>query len=170
MYENVQKTERGLEKYDQRDWGLSIPVIIVVVLLSAIIISIIWLAGTYPRYWKYVGKLSDSTYYSYQNESLKVYVDEEQIPVNKDNAYYVFEYLSSNGIGKRRKEIPDKVCDIRIEYGDGASLSCWRINAAEEPEYAEDERMFVSYQNGDYSYMYTIGSKDVDTVERHLKR
>lgn len=169
MYTKIQATSVSGSK-PKRDTILIVPVIAAACLLMAIAGSIVYFAGTYPRFWNYIEKLSASTYYSYENLSLKVYVDGELIRTGKDNAYYAYEYLSSDGIGKPRKTAPDRECDIKIVYGDGAVLSCWRIDPAEEPEYIEGERIFVAYLNGDYSYMYTAEHIDIDTLERHLRR
>lgn len=170
MYETGYIMQNRLYGKKKRDIALAMVVAVPVVFIVIIILLCVRFGTLYPAYWKYAGKLSDSTYYAYQNGTLRAQIDGETVLVDKRKAYDIYNYLMIDGVGYQKKNIPSADCDLSVDYGNGGILSVWEIN--ETNNYGYDTNKWVSfilYENGDYSYGYLSGDKKLIDMEVKLK-
>lgn len=170
MYETGYTMQNRWGGKRKRDINLVILVAVPVVLIAVMISLCVRFSAFYPAYWRYVGKLSDSTYYAYQNGTLKARIDGETVQVDKRKAYDIYNYLTIDGIGYHKKKIPSADCDLSVDYGNGGTLSVWEIN--DTNNYGYDTKKWVSfilYENGDYSYGYLSGDKKMIDMKVKLK-
>lgn len=143
-------------KKDTRIW---IIVTALIFLFAFMLISIVWFLGYHGRFTKFVGKLSASTTYAYDNDSLTAEVNGETYRVSADNMYGIFGYLSLNNSGRESNKIPEGE-PVTLDYGNGTIMKLWDISAGNGHHY-----LYVQYTdlNGKI-YSYISYKTTLDTV------
>lgn len=83
------------------------------------------LAGYKTRVREFYFRLSDSTVYAYQNDSLYAAADGKRFHVTGEHDYDVYKYITVRSMGRNALTMPGREAELRLEYGDGAVLEMW---------------------------------------------
>ena len=108
-----------------------------------LVFGMVFSAVYYKRlYWDFVGELSKSTVYAFENEGATVEIEDESYVI-KDNKVYVFyKRLSIADFGKQQTGFVEDAESIKISFGDGSSLRMWQA-----PETVKKKLLYVQYTN-----------------------
>ena len=154
LYANVR-----IEPKTRRDTWIWVIMAALGVLFAGVIVSTVWFLGYHGRFTKFVGNLSASTTYAYNNDSLTATIDGKTFRVSDDNMYGLFGYLSLNNSGRESGKVPEGE-PVTLDYGDGSMLELWDIPAEGGRHY-----MFVQYTDIDGGiYSYISYKTTLDTV------
>lgn len=154
LYANI-----NINHKTKKDMRIGILVTVLICLAIVMIASIIWFLGYHGRFTKFVGRLSASTTYAYNNDCLTATVDGKTFKVSAENMYGIFGYLSLNNSGRESKKVPEGD-PVTLDYGNGTLLKLWDLSAEEGHHY-----LFVQYTNTDGEiYSYISYKTTLDTV------
>ena len=137
-------------------------VILTVDFLAAGIVSYSYFAGYHVRYRAFIKELSVSTTYASENRSLRADADGEVVRVAKHNMENLFKYIRVSDIGQEQREIPEKTADVRLDYGDGATLALWDLMPEEG---ARSRRLFLYFEKDDMKYGYISDKMNMETIK-----
>lgn len=121
LYANI-KTGHTTKK----DTRIGIIIAVLICLSVVVISSVVWFLGYRGRFTKFVGKLSASTTYAYDNESLTATVDGRTYKVSAENMYGIFGYLSLNNSGRESDKVPAGE-PVTLDYGNGSRMELWDL-------------------------------------------
>lgn len=154
LYANVRLEHRT--KRDTRIWVLTAAMGI---LFAVVIASVVWFLGYHGRFSRFVGNLSASTTYAYNNDSLTATVEGRSFKVSDENMYGIFGYLSMSKSGRESRNVPEGEAVV-LDYGDGTILELRDVLAEGGRHY-----LFLQYTdlNGDI-YSYINYKATLDTV------
>lgn len=154
LYAKVKKNDN----YTKKDMRFLIAIVLVFCLVIAMVAFAVWFLGYQRRFSDFVGKLSDSTTYAYNNDSLTAKIDGKSIKVSEENMYGIFAYLSLNKSGKESRRRPEGE-PVELDYGNGAILKLWNMSVD------GNNYLFVQYIDKDgYIYSYISYKATLDTV------
>ena len=119
LYANIK-----IEHNSQKDTMIRTIIAVLICLFLFMTASIIWFLGYHGRFTKFVGSLSDSTTYAYDNNSLTATVNGKTFHVSAENMYGIFGYLSLNNSGRESSRIPEGE-PVTLDYGNGSTLELW---------------------------------------------
>lgn len=149
LYAKVNKTHRK-----GRDKLLIVSIMIAAAVMVACIVPIV-MAGRFQRnYWDYISRISDATYYAYQEDCLSARMAGEEYGLPKERAYDVFRLIQGAGTGRVQKEAPAGEPDARLDYGNGTTLSVWEIPACKDSNKNRESDIFLRLEDDQGSYGY----------------
>lgn len=150
MYEVINKKEK---KKKSAEWPLIAGLGACFLVILIVVLSIIWSGWYQRRYWRFVGDLSESITYAYENDCLQVNMDDRKIRMSGDNAYKLYDIITSCGPGKVGTA-PKEEAVVTLDFGDGSLLNMWSVklvNSSTDRIYG----VFVQYIDAEgrvYSY------------------
>lgn len=158
MYEKIEKNPRV-----KSDRVLRNMVLACVLVLALAAVMLIRAAGYFSRYQEFVGKLSDSTVYAYDNRCLRAEVEGQSLWVNLKNDYGLYTHITVYGVGVEKHSTPKRAADVELYYGNGSSLKLWDMEASGS---AGAHSLFLHYEDETgYSYSYVSGEVDLETLK-----
>lgn len=158
MYEKIRVIPKK-----KNDKFLRIVIAGVVIFVGLVAATMIWLSGYFSRYQKFVGKLSESTVYAYDNRCLRADVDGQSLWVNLKNDYNIYTHITVYGVGSEKHVLPDSAPDVYLDYGNGSSLSLWDIEPSGN---SSVHKLFLHYEDQTgYSYSYTTDELSLETLK-----
>lgn len=105
--------------------------LLVGILLTAPVVCMIFSALNHSRNLKaFVYELSLATIYATENNSLKATQQGQEIRVEYHNAFTIFAQFTKKR-AKPRKDIPEGIPQLTLDYGNGALLECWEVRLEE---------------------------------------
>ena len=96
-------------------------------------------------YWDFVGELSNSTIYAFENEGVIVEDREDTYVINGSKVYVFYKKLSNADFGRMQKRLPKDAESIRVDFGNGSSLRMWQAPMIENSK----KILYVHYTNAD---------------------
>lgn len=158
MYEKIRISPQ--RKHDKL---LRMIIAAVMISFAVLAVTVIWFMGYFSRYQRFVGKLSDSTVYAYDNRCLRAEVDGQSLWVNLKNDYNIYTHITVYGIGAEKHALPESAPDVFLDYGNGSSLSLWDVEPAGG---GRAHKLFIHYEDQTgYSYSYTTDELDLETLK-----
>lgn len=154
LYANVRLEHRT--RRDAQIWVLSVAMGVFFAVMFA---SVVWFLGYHGRFSRFVGNLSASTTYAYNNDSLTATVEGRSFRVSDENMYGIFGYISMSKSGRESRNVPEGEAVV-LDYGDGTVLELRDV-------LAEDGRHYLFLQYTDLSgdiYSYINYKATLDTV------
>lgn len=148
MYEKVRKEQKPRSSLPLVFWTA-----VCLVILGSIIGLIGWAGGYVVGFRNFVGDLSNSTHYAYENQSLILRMDGEEYPILPENIYPIYTRISTAGSG-RLGEPPAEAPAAVLTYGDGSYMELWTVKLV-NPSNGREYGLLINYvnQNGD-TYCY----------------
>jgi hypothetical protein len=64
--------------------------------------------------------------YAYENDCLRSYVNGDDVWVEQDHIYKLYNSITGAGSG-RVTAVPEGEPDVLLDYGEGSTLSIWRV-------------------------------------------
>jgi hypothetical protein len=110
----------------KRDFLLPTVIVLALIVLVATGAPAVY-AGWYQLHYRdFVGSISNSTYYAYQNNCLYALQDGEEVLVTGEHNYLLYGIITEEP-GKLLKSVPEREADIVLYYGDGGVLELWNV-------------------------------------------
>lgn len=94
-------------------------------------------------YWDYVGELSNSTIYAFNNNGVIVEDSENSYTINGSKVYVFYKKLSNADFGRNQRGLSKDAEFIRVNFGDGSSLKMWQAPKADSYK----KILYVHYTN-----------------------
>lgn len=108
-----------------------------------IVFGMVFSSIFYKRlYWDFVGELSQSTVYAFENEGATVEIEDKTFVIKDSKVYVFYKRLSIADFGKKQTGFVEEEESIRITFGDGSSLRMWQA-----PEKVKKKLLYVQYTN-----------------------
>ena len=111
----------------RRDWRMWAALCLVLALAVTTLVPILWSAHYQLRYRDLLIKLSRSTSYAYQEDSLTVERDGETRSASGNCGYQIYTRVAGITPGRWRKP-PEEDPAVRLRYGDGSTLELWEVS------------------------------------------
>lgn len=165
LYAKVIHEDKMVKK--KKDWRICC--IIAAAIAGLVILAIVVsqpLICRFVLYPKFVSAVSDSTLYAYENDSLRADLAEESVHVSGENAYSFFKSLTVGPPDKLVWKTPVEEPDLKLDYGNGSTLSLWEVSL-KEPETKKAMRVLFEDGEGARISFYT-DSISVERVSRWL--
>lgn len=150
LYANVRRGTRS-----RGNSALWIGLAVCAAVIAAFVLSVS-LAGRYQRtYWDYVGRLSDSTAYSYRNNCLQITANGQTRALGAQRAYDIYQLITDADKGRIRKELPSEEPAAVLHYGNNSTLTVWEIPASANSNEDHETDIFLQFvdEKGSYSYI-----------------
>lgn len=148
MYEKIRKETKPRKGFPMVVW-----IALCLVILGGIVGLIGWAGGYVVGFRYFVGDLSNSTHYAYENQSLTVQSEGEEYAILPENIYHIYTRITSAGSGRLGKA-PAAPPEMVLDYGDGSYMELWMVelvNSSNGRAYG----LFINYVNQkgrSYSY------------------
>ena len=122
--------------------------------LAAVAVSAVWFGGARPRFFRFLGGLSNATVYAYENNSLHASVQGRELRVSGENVYGIYNYISAVGPDTEKRSEPKSQADLLLDYGDGSLLRAWEVYLGNDNGFERYGTLF-SFRRADGSrYIY----------------
>lgn len=110
----------------RRDWRMWAALCLVLALAVTTLVPMAWSIRYQLRYRDLLIKLSRSTSYAYQEDSLTVERDGETRSASGNCGYQIYTLVAGITPGRWRKP-PEEDPAVRLRYGDGSTLELWEV-------------------------------------------
>lgn len=158
MYEKLKKGGR-----DRKDTSLRNVIVICVIFFVLATGTIIWIAGYFSRYQRFLERFSASTVYAYDNRCLRAEVEGQSLWVNLKNNYGIYTHITVYGIGSEKYSVPKQSADVTLDYGNGSRLLLWDMEPSGD---SRAHRLFLHYEDAEgYRYSYVSDEMDLETIK-----
>ena len=154
LYQHVRGASEEKPAGRRRRPGFVILLVCIGAAVAAVAVSAVWFGGARPRFYKFVGGLSNATIYAYEHDSLHASVQGRELRVSGENAYGIYNYLSALGPDTEKRSEPKIQADVLLDYGDGSLLRVWEVYLGNDNGFERYGTLF-SFQGSDGSrYIY----------------
>lgn len=124
LYQQIRRND-GRRKRSAR--GTAVLVGCVAVFLAVVVASVIWFGGARVRFYRFVGMLSNSTVYAYENDSLRASGQGCDLRLSDENIYGLYNYITAIGQDTEKLTVPKEDPDLVLDYGNGAVMYVWEV-------------------------------------------
>lgn len=143
LLKNTNKDELNNRKRIDNDMIKLLLVIGAVFLAFFVVFGTVFSSVFYKRlYWDYVGELSKSTVYAFNNHGVTVTVEEEIYEITGNKVYVFYNRLSNADFGRMQTGFSKDAESLKVDFGDGSSLSIWQA-----PREVGKKLLYVHYTN-----------------------
>lgn len=97
------------------------------VITAFLFISVIYLMGCNRRFLAFVSKLSNSTTYANEHESLIAEINGKKYKISEKNMYGIYAYIALSKSGRESRKLPEEIPAVVLDYGDGSVLKLWDL-------------------------------------------
>lgn len=125
-------------------WGL---IVGVALLAGALAVPLTQSGRILHAHHDFVQDLTDSALYGRRHGTTTVEVDGQPRETSYDKVSRLIATISSLGMGRPSDHVPDEP-GVRVEFGDGSSLSLWQVQIT-DPGRTADEGVLIRYVRAD---------------------